>query len=49
MIREYPGNLLKFLLESEYAARERGDEFSADAWLDIALEAAELLREYRRP
>ena len=47
MIRAHRGNLLEFLLESEYADRARGDWLSADAWFDIAVEAAALLRERR--
>jgi hypothetical protein len=44
LVRTYRGNLLDFLLEAEYERRARGDTLSADAWFDIALVAAEILR-----
>jgi hypothetical protein len=47
VIRVYRGNLLEFLLETEYADRQRGDRLSAEAWFEIAAEAAEILREQR--
>ena len=44
MIRSYGGDVLELLLEREYTERERGENVSADAWFEIAVAAAELLR-----
>ena len=49
VIRTHRGNPLEFMLENEYANRARGDHKTADAWFDVAVAAAEMLREPRWP
>jgi hypothetical protein len=44
MIRTHGGNVLELLLEREFTERELGEDVSADAWFEIAVAAAELLR-----
>jgi hypothetical protein len=44
MIACYSGNLLEYLLEREYEERLCNDRASADAWLQLAIEAARQLR-----
>ena len=47
MIRTHGVNVLELLLEREFAERELGEDVSADAWFEIAVAAAELLRARR--
>jgi hypothetical protein len=44
MIACYSGNLLKYLLEREYEERLCNGRASADAWLQLAIEAAAIAR-----
>jgi hypothetical protein len=44
LVRSYRGNVLEFILEEEYWSRDIGDAASGDAWLEIAIVAAEMIR-----